>query len=79
MVRKIYLILGFITLTNAYITIEVNNPNPAFDLELYENVLDADECIKQIDIVQSNTLLWLQCKYHYQLILSSCILFYLFI
>lgn len=47
---------------NAFINIEINNPNPAIDHELYEQVLDVEECKQQIEVIQQNMLLWLQCK-----------------
>lgn len=75
------LLLGCITLVNAHFTIEVNNPYPALDYELYENVLDAEQCQAQIEVLQANTLLSLQCKclptsiYWPMFQLLSCVVF----
>lgn len=37
----------------------------AFDQQLYEDVLDAEECDRQVRFIRRNPLLALQCKYIY--------------
>lgn len=62
----IYLVTISSSFCNAtYRMMDWEASNPAFDTNLYENVLDPVECERQISHIQSDSNLRLQCKFYF--------------
>lgn len=70
MKKVVFIILNvlFLTYVNGFIEYQLPSNN-AFDLDLYENVLDEQLCTDQLNyIVNYNTMLRAECKYIYSVI-----------
>lgn len=58
---------------NKVVDVEWEAVHPPFDPEIYEDILDAELCTKQIEYLALNdTLLMLTCKYCYRFLFTFC-------
>lgn len=57
--------------------IDLPVPNEALDQNLYEEVLNTEQCLEQISIIRNNTFLAMFCKYLLFLFMSTTVITYL--
>lgn len=57
------LILVLLSVNVVFGRLQFRTPNSALDQDLYESVLDAEQCHEQVRYVRSNLLLSMRCKW----------------